>query len=616
MILFYHIICHINFYMSIIASSFANLASGLILQFLPFNNPTLSLQVSMFTKDAILGLLNEGKKIKIFSYFFKAKPHVIISNKLESDNKPNPIYQKIEQYIVDKYIQELESCQLVPKRGDIVVSMSHIQGTGKDISDTYNDIKYNVRHVNSSEQIDTNNGKATIKSNSFIIETVNGTFDDIKDYIKFIFELNKLEVKIMRIYQPRINEYKEYTHITWESLYVKSNKHIGNTILNQSLNTELINDIDIFLKSQEWYDTRGVPYKRGYILHGPPGTGKTSVIKAIANTYNLPVFTLDFDIISDNNKLCKLITDINYYHKNTPYILCMEDVDRSKIFDKYGDNKISTECLLNILDGVVEAYGRIVFMTANNLDRIKNCNIKDVNFSKALMRPGRIDKVLEIGYIDKQQAERMIQLYYETDQKLHFDPKSHNVSPAELIQIMQLFPNSVSDMMNFFEQKIIGSVSNDLPVIMESMGLMNNNKQSNNRNIQPLNTHNSRKQSLLKDIRLRKKRIKQFEISNGNMDKYKNQLKKSEEKLKKLNEQEKQQKQKEKQKEKLKKQTEKFKKQKEKEQQKKEKFKNNEKSNDRKRKCSIETNEIFNEETIKLQKLDRMNRYLKRCKHV
>jgi hypothetical protein len=595
------------FKMSIIASSFANLASGFIMQYMPVQNTTLSLQASMFTKDAILFAFNEGKKISVFRYLFRSKPHVIVSNKIEGNNKPNPIYQKIEQYIVDKYLKDLESCQLVPKRGDIVVSMSHMKGSIKDIKDHHNGVDYIIRHVDSSEQIQTQNGMASVKSNSFIIESQNGTFDNIKEYIKYIFELNKMEVKTMRVYQPRAYESKDYTRVDWESLYVKSNKHIGNTILNSNLDDELIGDIGVFLKNQDWYDTRGVPYKRGYILHGPPGTGKTSVIKAIANTYNLPVFTIDFDIIKDNNTLSQLITEINYYHKNTPYILCMEDVDRSKIFNKYkssNDKCVTTECLLNILDGVVEAYGRIVFMTVNNLDVIQTYHSNGLDLSKALMRPGRIDKILEIGYLEKSQSEKMIQLFYEQDVSLDFDPIGKKISPAELVQVMQVYPTNLDGLLSAFKGKVNGNTPNDsmIPNMLESMGKQTSGKHTRI-NIRNKYTKTNR---LKNDIYALKRQIR---LSNNyviNQEKFQKRLDKKLEDLQKHKDKEKMKKLKEKNKQKRQQEIEKKRKMKST----KSISKNKAKKDETEKKVSYYT---FNNHKVLEQARKRSERYLNRC---
>jgi ATP-dependent 26S proteasome regulatory subunit len=509
--------------MSIIASSFANLASGLIIQMLPTGNNTLSLQLSMFTKDAIMYAFDSGKTFPIMSYFCKAKPHIIVSSIISETSKPNPIYNKLEQYIIDKYMKELASCQVIPKGGDIEVSMSNLQGTLKNICDTYNNVEYLIKHVYTSEQIQTSNGSASAKSNSFIIESKNGSIDEIKKYIKYIFELNKMEIKVMHIYQPRIYKNKDLDEVIWESVFVNTNRNIINTVLDESLEKDLIADIDTFLKSKQWYNIRGVPYKRGYILHGPPGTGKTSIIKALANSYNLPIFTIDFDIINTNNKLTSLINNINYYHKNSPYILFMDDVDRSKMFDdKYSNSGVSPDCLLSVLDGVVEPYGRIVVMNVNNFARISNCYVNDLNLSYALLRPGRIDRILNVDYLKKKQSEKMIKIFYDIDIELDFDPATANISPAELVQIMQIYATDYNGMLDAFRKKVNCDHSADMPILKKNISIADTNNSY---------LHANKLSKLKKDIKLHKKSVKQIEKRFTEIDKEKNLIKKKEEQL-------------------------------------------------------------------------------------
>src|SRR5207247_86720 len=128
-----------------------------------------------------------------------------------------------------------------------------------------------------------------------------------------------------------------------ECIFSPTNKNFKNTILTKIAETDLYDDIAWFINNEKHYSEKGLPYKRGYILHGPPGTGKSSIIKAIANEYRMDIFNIDLEIIKTGNHLTKLMTDINYRVKNRKYILAIEDIDRSPLLNTnqniyYSDN--------------------------------------------------------------------------------------------------------------------------------------------------------------------------------------------------------------------------------------------------------------------------------------
>ncbi|KAF9203416.1 hypothetical protein BGZ49_006450 [Haplosporangium sp. Z 27] len=69
---------------------------------------------------------------------------------------------------------------------------------------------------------------------------------------------------------------------SWYNSSSRSPRAFDSVILAKDLKEELLADITTFRNSAQWYHDRGVPYRRGYLLHGPPGTGKTSFITALA----------------------------------------------------------------------------------------------------------------------------------------------------------------------------------------------------------------------------------------------------------------------------------------------------------------------------------------------
>lgn len=142
-----------------------------------------------------------------------------------------------------------------------------------------------------------------------------------------------------------------------------------------------MDDMKRFEKSVEWYKDKGVPYRRGYLLHGPPGTGKTSFTLAIAGALNMSICYLNLGARNLNDD------SLNRCLNNAPArsIILLEDIDavfvqRDSVQKRRGAS-VSFSGLLNALDGVRSQEGRILFMTTNHPEKL----------DPALLRPGRAD---------------------------------------------------------------------------------------------------------------------------------------------------------------------------------------------------------------------------------
>lgn len=148
----------------------------------------------------------------------------------------------------------------------------------------------------------------------------------------------------------------------------------------------------------------GIPYRRGYLLHGPPGSGKSSFIQALAGhiEYNICVLNLAERGLTDDK--------LNHLLANAPErsIILLEDIDSAfagrEASGEGGPRVMVTfSGLLNALDGVASAANqRIVFMTTNHLDRL----------DPALIRPGRVDLKMVIDDASVSQATRLFRKFY------------------------------------------------------------------------------------------------------------------------------------------------------------------------------------------------------------
>lgn len=178
-------------------------------------------------------------------------------------------------------------------------------------------------------------------------------------------------------------------------------------ILDGNQGEYLLSDIKEFLNSAKWYADLGIPYRRGYLLHGEPGNGKSSLVLAIASALNMNVYVLN---LSNPNLNDSQLNHLLFAVADNSLVL-IEDVDC--VFTKRKKNEgeraglLTFSGLLNAIDGIA-SHSRILFMTTNHPEKL----------DAALIRPGRADIKLYIGNATKDQAYRLFIRFYPKDQKL------------------------------------------------------------------------------------------------------------------------------------------------------------------------------------------------------
>ncbi|KAI5460595.1 P-loop containing nucleoside triphosphate hydrolase protein [Mariannaea sp. PMI_226] len=199
--------------------------------------------------------------------------------------------------------------------------------------------------------------------------------------------------------------------LAWKPKARKPIRLLETVHFDDSLKGELLADIRNYLdpKTQMRYQSRSMPYRRGYLFYGPPGTGKSSLSVAIAGEFGLDLYEVKIPSVATDADLEQMFQEIP-----PRCVVLLEDidavwVDRSSTEKNGHDSGNVPNCtlsgLLNVLDGVGSQEGRIVIMTTNHPEQLDS----------ALVRPGRVDMKVFLGNISQKSAEQMFVRMFSPD---------------------------------------------------------------------------------------------------------------------------------------------------------------------------------------------------------
>ncbi|TFK39775.1 P-loop containing nucleoside triphosphate hydrolase protein [Crucibulum laeve] len=233
--------------------------------------------------------------------------------------------------------------------------------------------------------------------------------------------LNQLLLEAKKEYmsakEQSISIYVSDVSNNWRHVASRPKRPLHSIVLDPGIKDLLIDDATDFLQSKNWYSVRGIPFRRGYLLYGAPGSGKTSIIHSLAGELGLDVYVISLSRAGlDDNALSGLISELPQ-----KCIALMEDIDAAFTQTLNRDeeptppvpggppappsSKISLSGLLNALDGVGAQEGRILFATTN----------KYSSLDPALCRPGRMDIHIEFKLASKYQAAELYRRFYMPD---------------------------------------------------------------------------------------------------------------------------------------------------------------------------------------------------------
>lgn len=335
----------------------------------------------------------------------------------------------------------------------------------------------------------TDDSTGTIKLLTFQLESTRLSITELREWINDIhseYTVNKNnELGSRRYFFNQLPDNKvrgeKLLHLNFDMSPFDTTKTLNNlygTHISQvQTRIELFND-------KTWYQRNGVPHTLGILLYGEPGCGKTSLIKAVANDTNRHVFNIRLNDNMTKEQLNSLFFDPKVHVRNkesnvstmitiplNQRLYVLEDIDcaentvlnreqlearkntgrnanKPKLpeyaegmfgdrelemlqeqVNKEKEERIDLAFLLNILDGVLETPQRLTIMTTNFVQKL----------DPALLRPGRIDMILEFRKCSIEMLLAMVQNFFRTNvdtSKLLDENLNELLTPAEVQEVL------------------------------------------------------------------------------------------------------------------------------------------------------------------------------------
>lgn len=274
----------------------------------------------------------------------------------------------------------------------------------------------------------------------------------------------------------------------WREYEFESTRKFTNMFFEDKNN--ILKKIHFFINNKEWYYANGIPYSIGFGLHGPPGTGKTSFFKCLANLTGRHIIVISLKLLKTKRQLEDFFFEDKYNDNNKANsigfdkkIIIFEDIDcigdivlkrndkkkKDKKNKSINDNEslgqvlqkiihrddsssednnflkphledpITLDDILNLWDGLKETPGRMLGISSNHYDKL----------DPALIRPGRIDVTINLNNASHSIIEEMFVHYYKKpiDKNKLKKIKNEFYSPAEIINCYVFYKDEPKEFM-------------------------------------------------------------------------------------------------------------------------------------------------------------------------
>ena len=286
-----------------------------------------------------------------------------------------------------------------------------------DFSFTYADAIFHIKKIKIDDQQLITKIDHEFKHIMYSAYEISYQMKDSDKFEEFIKESVKYYTKFYLGFKKEIDKIKVFISSCdggyFEGLGSRPKRSIETIYIPKKQKDDLLKDINDFLdpNTKKLYNELGIPYKRTYLFEGEMGSGKTSLISAVASTIGYNLAIVSFTPKMTEVQLMKMMRNFNNDQgKDDNVIIVLEDLDCLFNERKTHDsalNSMSFSGILNVLDGISNGANRIVIITTQYMK----------NLDSALIRPGRVDYILHFDYVVKEQIEDIFKAFTKCQDK-------------------------------------------------------------------------------------------------------------------------------------------------------------------------------------------------------
>jgi len=294
-------------------------------------------------------------------------------------------------------------------------------------------------------QIPESNGKRDGNKNSWDTRSINIECKSVEAKQDVLKEIENAAQHLVES-QPKM--YVASNYGDWRKRSDIQKRSLGSVVLKEGQMDRIMGYLTDFLKNKEAYLKADIPFRTGILLHGEPGSGKSSTALAIANALKMNVYIIPITALLNDESLSDCFSGIP---PNS--IIVLEDIDIAKGVkdrDDDSDKGVTMQGMLNVLDGFQSPHGVITIMTTNRIDVL----------NKAIIRPGRVDMTENLDCLDNFQLRGLCEYFmgYVPD-TLAPIAVADGITSAEVMGVIRKhlpdFADAGEDVCKFVEDRLL-----------------------------------------------------------------------------------------------------------------------------------------------------------------